>query len=84
MSATRPRFDPTINLGHIFTFLGYLVVAAGAYYGMRAELGTVTLRLEVVEKQIDKMASVVVQGARQDERMNQIERRLDKIERLAR
>jgi tetrahydromethanopterin S-methyltransferase subunit G len=51
---------------------------------MRAELGSVTLRLEVVEKRIDKMASVVVQGARQDERMDQIERRLDRIERPSR
>lgn len=79
---TSPRFDPTINLGHVFTFLGYLLVAFGAYYGMKTELGTVTLRLEVVEKQIDKLATILVTDARQDERMGQIERRVDKLERV--
>ncbi len=76
-----PKFDPTVNLGHVFTFLGYLIVAFGAYYGMKSELGIVTLRLEVVERQIDKLATILVTDARQDERMGQIEKRVDKLER---
>ena len=33
-----PRFDPTINYGHILTIVSFIAAGAGACYGMRAEL----------------------------------------------
>ena len=42
----KPRFDPTINYGHILTAVSFIVAGAGAYYGMRAELQNVDQRVE--------------------------------------
>jgi len=78
----RPRFDPTINLGHLLTFLGLCLAALGAYYGAKAELTAVSMRLIVVEKQIDRMSQILITDARQDERTTAIERRLDRLEQL--
>lgn len=76
----RPRFDPTINLGHIMTFIGLCFAALGAYYGAKAELESIALRITVVEKQIERMSQILITDARQDERTTALERRLDRIE----
>jgi len=80
-AARKPRFDPTVNLGHVMTFLGFMLAGIGAYYGARMELSAIGLRIGVVERQIDKLATILVTDARQDERMSQIERRVERIER---
>jgi len=79
-ASKRPRFDPTINLGHLLTFLGLCLAALGAYYGAKAELASVAMRLTIVEKQIEKMSQILITDARQDERTTAIERRLDRLE----
>jgi hypothetical protein len=76
----RPRFDPTINYGHILTAVSFIVAGAGAYYGMRAELQSVNQRVAKIEMTLQQLASVVVLTARQDEKLNAIERRVDRIE----
>lgn len=32
---SKPRFDPTINYGHILTAVSVIIAGAGAYYEMR-------------------------------------------------
>jgi hypothetical protein len=76
----RPRFDPTINYGHVLTVSSFLIAAASAYYGMRAELQNVDLRVAKIESTLQQVANVLVQSARQDEKMIAIERRLDRLE----
>lgn len=76
----RPRFDPTINHGHVLTVSSFLIAAASAYYGMRAELQNVDLRVAKIESTLQQVANVLVQSARQDEKMIAIERRLDRLE----
>jgi hypothetical protein len=44
-SQAKPRFDPTINYGHVLTVSSFLIAAASAYYGMRAELQNVDQRV---------------------------------------
>lgn len=76
----KPRFDPTINYGHILTAVSFIIAGAGAYYGMRAELQSVDQRVAKIETTLQQLASVVVLTARQDEKLNAIERRVDRIE----
>lgn len=79
----RPRFDPTINYGHILTALTLIIAGAGAYFGMRAELQNVDLRVAKLESTLQQLASVVVLTARQDEKLIGLERRLERLERFA-
>lgn len=50
-----PRFDPTINLGHIFTFFGFLLAAAGAYYGIRMETQAISFKVDATAERVVKM-----------------------------
>jgi hypothetical protein len=76
----KPRFDPTINYGHILTAISFIVAGTAAYYGMRAELHNVDQRVAKIESTLQQLANVVVLTARQDERLNAIERRVDRLE----
>lgn len=77
---SKPRFDPTINYGHVLTAISFIVAGTGAYYGMRAELLNVDQRVAKIEATLQQLANVVVLTARQDERLNAIERRVDRLE----
>jgi hypothetical protein len=41
----RPRFDPTINYGHVLTALSIIIAGTGAYYGMSSQLHNVDQRV---------------------------------------
>lgn len=76
----RPRFDPTINYGHILTAVSFIIAGTAAFFGMKAELHNVDQRVAKIEATLQQLASVVVLTARQDEKLNAIERRVDRIE----
>lgn len=76
----KPVFDPTINYGHVLTAGSFLVAAIGAYYGIRAEMSSMDVRVAKIELTLQQLANVVVLSARQDERIIAIERRLDRLE----
>ncbi len=76
----KPRFDPTINYGHILTVVTFIFAGSAAYYGMKAELHNVDQRVAKIESTLQQLANVVVLTARQDERLNAIERRVDRLE----
>jgi hypothetical protein len=69
----RPRFDPTINLGHMITLSGVVITIIGGWYAFDA-------RLAAVERQMSNLSTVVVEAARIDERLKGYERRLDRVE----
>ena len=79
----KPRFDPTINYGHILTAVSFIIAGTAAYYGMRAELQNVDQRVARIESTLQQLANVVVLTARQDEKLTAIERRVDRIERAS-
>jgi hypothetical protein len=76
----KPRFDPTINYGHILTVISFVAAAAVAYFGMRAELHNVDYRVAKIENTLQQLANVIVLTARQDERLTAVERRVDRLE----
>jgi hypothetical protein len=70
----RPRFDPTINLGHVISLGGVIVVVTGSLY-------LTDYRLNALEKNVEKLSTVVIHAARADERLKDFGRRLDMLER---
>jgi hypothetical protein len=76
----KPRFDPTINYGHILTAVSFIIAGTAAFFGMKAELHNVDQRVAKIEATLQQLANVVVLTARQDERLNAIERRVDRLE----
>jgi hypothetical protein len=82
LQKSRPKFDPTINYGHVFTIVSFILAGAGAYYGMRAELQGVDQRVAKIENTLQQLANVLVLTARQDERLIAIERRVDRLEQM--
>lgn len=43
----RPRFDPTINLGHILTFIGFIATGFAAYSHFDKRLSVVEVKTEL-------------------------------------
>jgi len=78
----KPLFDPTINYGHILTAISFIIAGTAAFFGMRAELQSVDQRVAKIEATLQQLANVVVLTARQDERLNAIERRVDRLEQV--
>jgi hypothetical protein len=68
-----PRFDPTINLGHLLTLTGVVIVMVGG--GFVADF-----RLAALEKEVAKLSNLVVQAARFEERITDLTRRVDRLE----
>ena len=79
-----PKFDPTVNYGHVLTVLSIMIAGAGAYYGMSADLHSVGQRVAKIESTLQQLANVMVLTARQDERLIAIERRVDRLEEVPR
>jgi len=76
----KPLFDPTINYGHILTAVSFIVAGTAAFFGMKAELQNLDQRVAKIEATLQQLANIVVQTARQDERLSAIERRADRLE----
>lgn len=69
-----PRFDPTINLGHLLTMAGMLATMIAGW----SQLST---RIEYVERQMTAMTTVIERGIKADARLEEIGRRLERLER---
>jgi hypothetical protein len=73
-ASVRPRFDPTINLGHLLSLAGVTIAVAGGWY-------VADWRLSALERQMERLSAVVTESARNDERLKEVKRRLDSLER---
>lgn len=72
-SIPRPRFDATLNWGHLVIAITFLVTATGQWM-------LTDYRLKSVEEQVKSLSTLVVTTARIDERMNELGRRVDRLE----
>jgi TolA-binding protein len=69
------RFDPTINLGHLLTFIGFIMAGFGAWSTLDARL----VRLEEgrrTQEMVDR-----AQDARYDQGIRQVQQQLEKMDR---
>src|ERR1035437_906157 len=72
-------FDSTINLGTILQIVAFVLLAYGGFYAIRNQVSTLARRMRSVEDEIKKFGDVLVQLARQDERLNSLDRRIDEL-----
>jgi hypothetical protein len=70
----RLRFDPTINLGHLLTFVGFMLAGFGAW-------STLDKRVLVLEENRKTQATIdQAQDARYDYGIRQVQGQLDRID----
>jgi hypothetical protein len=70
----RPRFDPTINLGHLLTFVGFMLAGFGAW-------STLDKRVLILEENRKTQATIdQAQDARYDHGIRQVQGQLDRID----
>lgn len=69
-----PRIDWTINVGHVLT-------AAAMAATLAIGWSQISTRLEYVERQVGAMVTTVERGIRADARLEDLTRRLERLER---
>lgn len=69
-------FDWTINLGHIFTMLSFIIVGSGVVYTMVGRIEGMSGRLRVLEEDIKTLITVLIQQGKQEERMTAMDLRM--------
>lgn len=70
----KPRFDPTVNLGHLLTFAGFLIAGFGAW-------ATLDKRLVILEENRKTQAAIdSSQDARYDSGIRQMQTHLDRMD----
>lgn len=67
------QFDFTVNIGTLFTLVAFI-------FGGGAFVALVNYRMKVVEDKLDNMKDVMMELARQEERQNSLERRIDDLQ----
>lgn len=70
-------FDWTISLGNILTAISFIVAVAVVISRMRTDIRLILQRLGAVERDLDRIANVIVEIARQEERLGAIDHRLN-------
>lgn len=71
-----PRFDFTINLGHVITFGGLIVT-------MTIGWATFDGRLRAVERTLETATATLVEQVRQGAELSALSARVDRLERFA-
>lgn len=72
-----PRFDPTVNLGHIIS-AGTMAIMITMGWSQLSS------RLEMVERQVAGMSALIERSIRTDTRVDELSRRIEEIEQRAR
>lgn len=76
----KPRFDPTINLGHILTFVGFMLTIFGAWTTLDKRVTIIEERAAlqtIVDKNQDATLNTALQSIK--ESLGKIESRLDRM-----
>lgn len=79
---SRFRYDPTVNAGHVLTALSMVGAVAGGWFMVRADINNLDFRMSKVETAVDKLTTVIVTDARQEEKIAALERRLERVEKM--
>jgi hypothetical protein len=65
-----------VNLGNLLTILTFVLGGIGFVYTIRSDVRIITNRLDTVETDLHELRKVVVELARQEERMSALDQRL--------
>lgn len=87
-------FDWTFNVGNIisilFTLIGFGLGAIGLYYGLKGNVDRLAYMLEIfggriinIENEVKALREVLIKVSVQDERLSNLDRRLDEFQSAA-
>lgn len=79
-SLRHPRFDPTINLGHLLTIGSVLVTLITGGAALHYRMAAVETGMASVGTRMEKLESVVIEQAKVAERLIDHGRRIDRLE----
>ena len=71
--------DPSIRVGDLLTFLGFTVVGLGFVWSMRGEIKLLARDVQAHGTKIEKLEAVITQLAVQDQRMTDLDRRIEEL-----
>lgn len=74
-------FDLTFNLGHVIILVGACVGFVGSHYLTDYRLAALERQNSTVQAKLDGFATLLINAAVTDQRMKDLERRLDIAER---
>ena len=74
------QFDASVNLGQILTMVTWLVSGAVAFGVLRQSMTNHGERLGSVENELKKQTDILVSIGKQDQRLNDLERRTTSLE----
>ena len=77
-------FYPVIDLSSLITFFGFVIGGLGVVFTLRSEVRSLSGRMIMMEKELAKMAEILVAIGRQDERLNGLEARLEDLRQIKR
>lgn len=76
----RVQFDPTINLGHILTFAGFMITGSVAYFDLRERITVAEVRMGVVSIEVEAEKSRTRETLREvRDDMREVRRGVDEL-----
>lgn len=73
------NFDFTISLGHLIAIGGFVATGFGVIFAVRNDVAVISSRLDPLEAAILKLTDILERLGRQDERLKNIERDLERV-----
>lgn len=62
MSMPRPKFEPTVNLGHILTFIGFMIGGFSAWVNLNSRIAILeeakSMQVQLISQQKSAQAAV--------------------------
>lgn len=74
------EFSPQITLGHIVEAAGFILAGLGVIYSTRIDVRTLKVDVTSIKEDMKQFTNILVNIARQDERLTSIDKRIDKLE----
>jgi Flp pilus assembly protein TadB len=73
-------FDNTVNVGQVMTLVGFLGTALLMAANLKTGQDTLRARLDRMDVELQKQTNLLVEIAKQDERLRAAEQRLNRLE----
>lgn len=72
-------FTPNFDAGHVFDAAIYILLFIGLIYTLRGDVKGLKTSVAGMQIEIQKIAAVMVEMARQDERLKHLDQRIDDL-----
>jgi len=72
-------FEPTVRVGDVLTLLALVVGGFGFLWAMRSDLRMLSKDVRLHSEKIEKLEAIVTKQAVQDQRLNDLDRRIEEL-----